>query len=102
MWRRWPDSASQNRHVEWGAGLPDLDNDGRPDILYVTGNVYPEVERQLPQYPHRGPRIVFRNVGGERFVDVSAHERRRRHRRRIRAAARHSATSTTTATSTCS
>ena len=62
----------QNRHVEWGAGLPDLDNDGRSDILYVTGNVYPEVERQLPQYPHRGPRIVFRNIGGGRFVDVSA------------------------------
>ena len=62
----------QNRHVEWGAGLPDLDNDGRPDIFYVTGNVYPEVERALPQYPHRGPRIVFRNVDGARFEDVSA------------------------------
>ncbi len=62
----------QNRYVEWGAGMPDLDNDGRPDIFYVTGNVYPEVERVLPQYPHRGPRIVFQNVDGERFDDVSA------------------------------
>jgi hypothetical protein len=61
----------QNRHVEWGAGLPDLDNDGRQDIFYVTGNVYPEVERLLPQYPHRGPRIVFRNIDGRRFADVS-------------------------------
>jgi hypothetical protein len=62
----------QNRHVEWGAGFPDLDNDGWPDIFYVTGNVYPEVEHVLPQYPHRGPRIVFRNVDGKRFEDVSA------------------------------
>jgi hypothetical protein len=62
----------QNRHVEWGAGMPDLDNDGRPDIFYVTGNVYPEVERVLPQYPHRGPRIVFQNVDGHHFADVSS------------------------------
>ena len=61
----------QNRHVQWGAGLPDLDNDGLPDLLYVTGHVYPEVERTLPGYPHRGPRVVFRNAGG-RFVDVTA------------------------------
>jgi hypothetical protein len=61
----------QNRHVEWGAGLPDLDNDGRADVLYVTGHVYPEVERVLPQYPHRGPRVVFRNLGRGRFADVT-------------------------------
>ncbi len=61
----------QNRHVEWGAGTPDLDNDGWSDLFYVTGNVYPEIERHLPQYPHRGPKIVFRNRGGERFEDVS-------------------------------
>jgi len=62
----------QNRYVEWGAGLPDFDNDGRADVMYVTGNVYPEVEKVLERYPHRGPRIVFRNVDGIHFEDVSA------------------------------
>ena len=32
-------------------------------LFYVTGNVYPEIETTLPQYPHRGPRVVFRNRG---------------------------------------
>jgi hypothetical protein len=64
--------AAQNRHVEWGAGLPDLDNDGWPDVVYVTGHVYPEIERHLPQYPHRGPRMVFQGQDGRRFEDVSA------------------------------
>jgi len=67
--------AVENRYVEWGAGMPDLDLDGRPDIVYVTGSVYPEVEARMPQYPHRGPRVVFRNVesgGGTRFENVTA------------------------------
>jgi enediyne biosynthesis protein E4 len=34
--------------------------------------VYPEIERSLAQYPHRGPRIVFRNSDGSRFEDVTA------------------------------
>ena len=61
----------ENRYVEWGAGLPDLDNDGLQDLVYVTGNVYPEIERTLPQYPHRGPRLVFRNTGGGAFENVT-------------------------------
>jgi hypothetical protein len=61
-----------NRYVEWGVGLPDLDNDGWHDLLYVTGSVYPEVERLVPGYPHRGPRVVFRNLGGGTFADVTA------------------------------
>jgi hypothetical protein len=62
----------ENRYVEWGTGLPDLDNDGLQDLLYVTGNVYPEIERILPQYPHQGPRVVFRNTGAAGFENVTS------------------------------
>ncbi|MBA2354175.1 MAG: CRTAC1 family protein, partial [Acidobacteria bacterium] len=63
---------SENRFVQWGAGMPDLDNDGWPDVVYVTGHVYPEVERQLADAPHRSPRVVFRNLGGKRFAQIGA------------------------------
>jgi hypothetical protein len=64
--------AVENRHVQWGVGMPDLDNDGRQDLFYVTGSVYPEIERVMPQYPRRGPRLVFRNTGGQTFEHVTA------------------------------
>ncbi len=60
----------QNRHVQWGAGLEDFDNDGLADLMIVTGHVYPEIERVLAQYPHRGPRLLFRNRNGSTFEDV--------------------------------
>ena len=63
--------AVENRYVEWGAGLADLDNDGLQDLVYVTGSVYPEIERVLAQYPHRGPRLVFRNTNGAAFENVT-------------------------------
>ncbi len=59
------------RFVSWGAGMPDLDNDGWPDIFYVTGSVYPEVEKHFSQYPYRGPRALYRNLGNGRFSDVT-------------------------------
>jgi hypothetical protein len=62
----------QNRHVQWGAGLEDFDNDGLADLMVMTGHVYPEIERVLEQYPHRGPRLLFRNRNGSSFEDVGA------------------------------
>ena len=90
--------AVQNRHVEWGAGMPDLDNDGWPDLVYVTGNVYPEVEARLPEYPYKGPIIVFRNRGGDAVRGRDRRERTGRDDAADRAAAPRSGISTTTAT----
>lgn len=60
----------ETRFSSWGAGIVDLDNDGWPDIFFVTGSVYPEVEKQLPQYPNKSPRILFRNLGNGTFEEI--------------------------------
>lgn len=60
------------RYVQWGTGFADFDNDGAPDILIATGNVYPEVEKLFPEYAHRGPRLIYRNLGNGRFKEVTA------------------------------
>jgi hypothetical protein len=60
----------ETRYVGWGAGMVDLDNDGLPDLFMVTGSVYPEVERALPDYPFRTPRLVFRNLGNGSFEEL--------------------------------
>src|SRR6201993_1959706 len=60
----------ETRYTSWGTGFADFDNDGYPDVLVVTGSVYPEVERTLPQYPYKTPRIVFRNLGNGTFEEL--------------------------------
>jgi hypothetical protein len=62
--------AVETRYVCWGAGIIDLDNDGYPDIFMATGNVYPEVERKLPQYANKTPRVLFRNLGNGTFEEL--------------------------------
>ena len=60
----------ETRYVGWGAGIVDLDNDGLPDLFAVTGSVYPEVEKKIPTYPYRTPRLVFRNLGEGKFEEL--------------------------------
>jgi hypothetical protein len=62
----------ETRRVAWGAAFPDLDNDGWPDIFVATGNVYPDTERALPEYPYRTPPLLFRNLGSGRFEQLNA------------------------------
>ena len=62
--------AVETRYISWGAGIVDLDNDGYPDLFMVSGNVYPELERKLPQYPNKNPRSLFRNLGDGTFEEL--------------------------------
>ena len=64
--------AVDTRYICWGAGMVDLDNDGYPDLFMTTGNVYPEVERKLPQYANKTPRAIFRNLGSRTFEELIA------------------------------
>jgi enediyne biosynthesis protein E4 len=58
-------------HVGWGVHFLDVDHDGRKDLLLVNGHVYPEVE-QRAEIHYRQPRLLYWNVGGGRFKDLSS------------------------------
>src|SRR5438270_12312692 len=45
----------ETRYVCWGAGIVDLDNGGLADLFMVTGPVYTQVQRTLPQHPNKPP-----------------------------------------------
>lgn len=61
----------ETRYVGWGAGIQDFDNDGLPDLFWVTGSVFPEVEKLHPDYPYKTPRVLFRNLGNGKFEELT-------------------------------
>jgi hypothetical protein len=57
----------ETRYVGWGTALEDFDNDGWPDILVITGSIYPEVGARFPQWPYRTPRLMYRSLRNGAF-----------------------------------
>lgn len=64
--------AVETAYVGWGAAVADFDNDGLPDLMWVTGHVYPELEKKYPQFPFKGPRVLFRNLGDGTFEELTS------------------------------
>jgi len=62
----------ETRYTCWGTGIVDLDNDGYPDIFVVAGSVYPGLEKKLPEYVNKCPRLLFRNLGNGTFEELGA------------------------------
>jgi len=60
----------ETHYICWGSGIIDLDNDGLPDLFMTTGSVYPQIEKTLPQYRNKGPRVIFRNLGNGTFEEL--------------------------------
>jgi ASPIC and UnbV./FG-GAP repeat. len=58
-------------HVLWGTAFVDLDNNGWKDLLQVSGHVYPEVGQIDSRELFTAQRLVYRNLGGGKFEDVS-------------------------------
>jgi hypothetical protein len=60
------------KFVGFGVGFLDFDNDGRKDIFIANGHVYPQIAGRKMHLSYRQPRLLYRNIGGGRFEDVSA------------------------------
>ena len=60
-----------SRFLGWGCGFLDADNDGWPDILYVNGHVYPEIDRLPAGQGYKQPKVLYQNLGNGKFRDVS-------------------------------
>jgi hypothetical protein len=59
------------RWLGWGAGFLDLDNDSWLDLFLANGHVYPEVSQLQTEAGYKQRKVVYRNLKGRRFEDIS-------------------------------
>lgn len=62
---------AHTQYLGWGIQFLDVDHDGRKDILLINGHVYPDVDAANLPMKYRQPRLLYWNVGGGRFKDIS-------------------------------
>jgi hypothetical protein len=56
----------------FGAFFFDYDLDGYPDILTANGHIEEEIARVQPKIKYKEPPLLFRNIGGKKFENMSA------------------------------
>jgi enediyne biosynthesis protein E4 len=57
--------------LTFAAFFVDYDLDGRSDIVAANGHVADDIAKVQPRVSHAQPALVFRNLGGGKFEDVS-------------------------------
>ncbi len=58
--------------LTFGAFFFDYDLDGYPDILTANGHIEEEIGRVQPKINYKEPPLLFRNLAGKTFENVSA------------------------------
>lgn len=59
------------RFVGWGTGFLDFNNDGWKDLLLVNGHAFPEVDKLGIDVHYRDRAILYENMAGEKFADIT-------------------------------
>jgi hypothetical protein len=59
------------RHVKWGCGFVDFDNDGFRDLYVACGHLLDNAELVEPGAEYRAKNVLLRNTGTGKFVNVS-------------------------------
>lgn len=58
--------------LTFGAFFFDYDLDGYPDILAANGHIEEQIGRVQPKISYKEPPLLFRNLAGRKFENVSA------------------------------
>ena len=56
----------------FGCFFFDFDNDGWPDIFVANGHIQRDIQNVQRQVHYAEPPLLFRNIGGGRFADVTS------------------------------